>query len=348
MKRSDRRVEGTSLASRGRGAERRPVASRRDTSRKAAPPWLAGAVLLFIGIGLFIVLWTGDRVGPRYPIGSASLCKRPPAFAAAQGFSGQAQLSTQDSRHIGLVLTESGPDGGSARVYQHPSWSQGGHLGPPVLDEAGNIYLVPVPYVQVLDNPAEKQNIIYKVDGQTGVMSPLVDLPVAAPPSASNPYGLVGLTYDCDLRRIYASSLSGSDQVQVQGRLYQVDPAGGKVLDRIDGVDAIGLSTFNGADGKRLYLGLARRSEVRSVALTAGGGFADENPRLEFSVADRGLHGDEKARRITIGADRMMIVRVMTFDFNLVSNSERLQTGLRYDYDEAMDRWSYQALFTID
>lgn len=348
MKRAVRHPDAPAPASRGGSARRRPAGSRRGGGVRSAPPWLAGGLLLLIGIAFFMVLWAGNRPGPRYPIGSASLCKRPPAFAAAQGFSVQAQLSTQDSRHVGLVITEGGADAGSARVYQHPTWSQGGHLGPPVLDEAGNIYVVPVPYVQVLDNPAEKQNILYKVDGRTGVMRPLVDLPVAEPPSAANPYGLVGLTYDCDLRRLYASSLSGSDQAHVRGRLYQVDPAEGKVLDRIDGIDAIGLSTFNGRKGKRLYLGLARSSEVRSLALTASGGFAEESPRLEFSVADRGLHGDEKARRITVGADQMMVVRVMSFDFNLVSNSDRLQSGLRYDYDEDGDRWSYQSLFTID
>ena len=91
------------------------------------------------------------------------------------------------------------------------------------------------------------------MDGQTGKMRPLVDLPVVAPPSAANPYGLVGLTYDCDLQSLYASSLSGSDETRTLGRLYQVDPASGKVRDMMEGIDAFGLSTFNGAKGCLLY-----------------------------------------------------------------------------------------------
>lgn len=331
-------------AARGRGAARRTGGSRRG----AAAPWAAGGLLLLAGLAVFVALRGGGGAGPEYPVGGTSLCKRPPAFAAAQGFSAQAQLSTQDSRRIGLVITEGGADGAPARVYQHPSWRQGGHLGAPVLDEAGNVYVVPVPYVHTLDNPAEQQNTIYKVEGQTGEMRPLLDLPVAAPPSAANPYGLVGLTYDCDLRSLYASTLSGSDETGLRGRLYQVDPSAGKVRDMMEGIDAFGLTTFNGARGKRLYVGLARRSEVVSLALTADGGFGTEAPRTEFSLAGLGVHGDEKARRITVGPDQAMVVRIMTFDFNLVSNSERLQTGLRYVYDGDSDRWSYADRFSIE
>ena len=348
MKRRGSRPEQAVPATRGPGTARSAAGSRRAAARGPMSPWAAGGLLLFAGMGAFLALRDRGGAGPVYPIGGASLCKRPPAFAAAQGFSAQAQLSTQDSRRLGLVITEGGADDGVARVYQHPSWSLGGHLGPPVLDGSGNVYVIPVPYVHVLDNPAEKQNIIYRVDGQTGKMRPLVDLPVVAPPSAANPYGLVGLTYDCDLQSLYASSLSGSDETRTLGRLYQVDPASGKVRDMMEGIDAFGLSTFNGAKGKRLYFGLARRSAVVSLALNADGGFADQAPRSEFSLAGLGVHGDEKARRITVGPDQAMVVRIMTFDFNLVSNSERLQTGLRYTYDGAIDRWSYADRFPID
>ena len=118
--------------------------------------------------------------------------------------------------------------------------------------------------------------------------------------------------------------------------------------DRVDGIYAFGLSSCNGAKGKRLYLGLAGCSEVVYLALTADGGFGAGNPRSEFSIADMGVHGDEKARRLTVGPDQKMVVRVMTFDFNLVSNSERLQTGLRFTYDQTGDRWSYEDRFSID
>lgn len=327
-----------------RAAERRPGGPVAVNPRRVGA-WLLGLLVLLLGAG--VLLRRGGSSGD-HPIGSTALCKRPPAFATAWGFSNGAALSTQNLRVKGLTLQEDPGGGQPLRVQQHPSWSQAGSLGAPVLDRAGNAYVVPVPYVHVLDNPAARQNVLYKVDTQTAEMRPLVDLPAAAPPSATNPFGLMGLSYDCDIDRLFASSLAGSDAEAERGRIYQVDPADGAVVDMLEGIDAIGLTTFNGAKGKRLYFGSARRSEVLSIALDADGRFADAAPRHEFGLSEYGRHGDEKARRLVVGPDGRMTVSIMTFDYNLVANSERLQTRLSFGYDPAQDRWRFEERADLD
>ena len=329
----------SSAADRPRRAAERSAAGRSQATSRRVWAWGAGLLVLATAIGLALRPPPG---GADRPIGSTALCKRPPAFAAAWGFSGNAALSTQNPRLKGLSIQE------GERVQQHPSWTQAGSLGPPILDAAGNAYVIPVPYVHVLDNPAEKQNQVYKVDSRSGEMRVLADLPVEAPPSAMNPFGLMGLSYDCDLDRLYASSLSGSDAQQERGRIFQVNPASGAVLDVLEGIDVMGLTTFNGAQGKRLYFGSARRSEVLSIALEADGSFSAEAPRMEFSLAEHGRHGDEKARRLVVGPDGTMTVSIMTFDYNLVANSERLQTRLSFTYQAKEDRWVFEKRANLD
>lgn len=324
---------------RPRRAAERSAAGRATAEPRRAWAWLGGLLVFLAAIGLVLRRPPGSAEGP---IGSTALCKQPPAFAAEWGFSPQAALSTQNPRVKGLSIQE------GDRVTQHPSWTEAGSLGAPILDGAGNAYVIPVPYVHVLDNPAERQNRIYKVDSRSGAMRVLAALPVEATPSAMNPFGLMGLSYDCDLDRLYVSSLSGSDPEHQRGRIYQVNPADGAVLDMLEGIDAIGLSTFNGAGGKRLYFGSARRSEVMSVALEADGVFGADAPRVEFGLAEHGRHGDEKARRLVVGPDGKMTVSIMTFDYNLVANSERLQSRLTYAYEADQDRWVFEKRANLD
>ena len=106
----------------------------------------------------------------------------------------------------------------------------------------------------------------------------------------------------------------------------------------VDRIDAFGLGVFNGASGKRLYLGSARVSEVRSVAL-ANDGTLTGKPRLEVAMAGWGPEGDDKARRIIFDQRSVMVVRGMEFEFNLIATSERRQTDYRLGYYPGVDGW---------
>ena len=65
------------------------------------------------------------------------------------------------------------------------------------------------------------------------------------------------------------------------GRIFEIDPATTKIESELDNIDAFGSIVFNTAKGKRLYFGMARTSEVRSVLLDDNGHFVGE-PRPEF------------------------------------------------------------------
>jgi hypothetical protein len=276
----------------------------------------------------------------KFAVGPVTHCRKVPAFAKALGYSETSVLDTLGNKK-GLVLYDppATPGGQPAHVYQHATWSSAGYLGPLTSDKSGDIYVAPAPRVNLYDNPPEKQNTVYRVDAVTGVMAEFIALPAAATPSPTNPYGVLGLAYDCDTHSLYASSVAGSTRGQEVGRIYQVDLHTGKVGSQVDGIDAFGLGIFNGSSGKRLYFGSARVSEIRSVALANDGTFSGTS-RLEVALTGWGPDGDDKARRIIFDQHNVMVVRGMQFEFNLIASSERRQTDYRLRYDPGADGWT--------
>lgn len=272
------------------------------------------------------------------PMGAVVGCQQIPVFARKLGFGSQAALSTSDRFLQGLVIVE------NERKYQHPSWKSAGSLAPLQRDASGNVYAAPAPWIDTLENKPDEQNKVYKVDAQTQEMKQFVELPKRKTPTAENPFGVLGLTFDCETDSLYAATVAGSTRREMNGGLYQIDVKTGKVVSAKEAIDAIGLGVFNSAKGKRLYYGLARSPEIWSVDLNDDGSFASE-ARREVSMENVGARGDDKARRIAFSQDARgfeMVVFGIEFGFNLIAPSEKQEAIYRYRYDAAKDAWNYQ------
>jgi hypothetical protein len=310
--------------------------------------WLFGGVLLVLLVtgGVGWRMWQQAHAAtpaptPRaYRIGGVTDCRTQPAFTLRMGYSQKAVLSSRERTEKGLILYEPDANGNPTRPYQDPSWMLAGSLSPPVTDRAGNIYVAPVPNINMLDNPVDKANIVYRVDTQSGVMAAFATLPAAAAASPENPYGILGLTYDCDTNSLYASSVFGSTRTQVAGRIFRIDLATGQIASRLDAVDAFGIAIYNTAHGKRLLFGLARTAAVQSVALDAAGNFTAA-VRDELSLAGLGVHGDERARRLQVEPQGDLVIRITQFSFNLTAPVDPRQTALQYHYDRVRDAWQF-------
>jgi hypothetical protein len=318
-------------------------ANRQRARQGQRRPWLwAVAALGVVGLvaGAFALGQQSTRaaVTPG-PIGAVTECRANPPYIASLGFSNQGAFSTSERTQLGLVLVE-GAEIGRGRTYQHPSWRTGGWLAATLLGRDGVVFTVPAPVINVLDNHPAEQNIVYRVDPVTSEMAPFADLPAAAAPDATNPYGALGLAIDCETDSLYVTSVAGSTREREIGRIFQLDAATGQLRSQLDNVDAIGVVAFNGAQGKRLYFGKARVSEIWSVPLDGAGVFSGP-PRFEFSIATLGPRGDDRARRLTITDQGDLVVFGVEFSYNLVAPTEKRQTPYRYVYDAANDRWSY-------
>ena len=278
-------------------------------------------------------------VAPPRTLGSADGCRRGPRFTAQLGFSQQASIGTALQGIKGLAIFDPAGNNGKGAVYHHPTWDDAGYLGAWLYDRRGNVYASPAPLVSLVENPPEKQNTIYKVDTDSQIMAEYLALPPAQPPTGANPYGVVGLAYDCSTELLYATSLAGSTAGQEVGRIFRIDLNSGKILDWRDGVDAMGVGVYNGAQGKRLYYGLARKPEVWSIALDDKGAFVGD-PRFEFSVAPQVVEGRNIVRRIRFGATTDAKLYLIDFNYTLQVASERQETIVDFVYDPFTDTWA--------
>ncbi len=269
------------------------------------------------------------------PVGVTSYCQNIPIFMGEMGFN-QPALSTSLPDYVGAVLVDLDGAGNALDVYQHPSWDDAGYLGPITRDANGNLYVSPVPKVSLDLNPLEEQNKIYRIDTVTGEMVEFLDVEGLRPLTASNPFGVIGLTYDCDTNSLYAATLAGSTASEEVGRIVRIDLDTGQPVAALDNMDVIGLGVFNGLTGKRLYYGSARSSDIYSIPLDEQGDFVGES-RLEFSLVALEGGGDEKARRISFTRDSMMTITAIDFTYSLhsaIGDEPQTHYKLRYLPDD--------------
>jgi hypothetical protein len=315
--------------------------------------WIALGAAVVVGVVIIggVFLLTRPAPGsadnpaaknPAYQIGGVSYCKKQPRFVQDLhlGTNYAAAFSTSERGIKGLaLLIQPTNQSGETRTYQNPSWTMAGSLAPIQYGKDGNLFVAPAPSINVLDNQPDQQNQIYRVDSATGVMARFMDLPRAGPSTPENPFGVLGLGYDCDTDKLYVTSVAGSSRDQEIGRIYQIDPAKGIVESQLDKIDALGMTIFNGAKGKRLYYGLARWPEIWSVALDDKGHFQGQ-PRFEFSLANLGPRGSDKARSIEFVRDTQMVVHGIEFSFNLIAPTEKQETIYNFKYDQTADKWT--------
>lgn len=127
---------------------------------------------------------------------------------------------------MGLLLLQSDQPGNpNARITKLISIQagKGGWLAPILVDDAGNIFTSPAPFINILNNPIVNNNTIYRVDGKTGVMEEFMRLPFADSINTQNPYGIIGMVYLCETGTLYVSSVAGSRLHEENGHIYAID-----------------------------------------------------------------------------------------------------------------------------
>ncbi len=274
-------------------------------------------------------------------------CKNNPIFM--QNLPGinpsKAAISTIEKQKRGLVIVElqSPQDPHSLRTntYQDPTWDDAGYLGAFALDYEGNIYTIPAPVVSVLYNPQADQNTIYQVSSKTAELKPFLQIPHLAPDDTynpSNPYGLLGIFYDCDNHSLYATTVFGSDAQKEIGKIVHIDIATKQITDQLQNLDPFGLAIARSTGEKRLYYGKARSGDVYSLSLDSNGNFIGQ-PRFEFSIEGLGQRGDDRVRRIKPLPNGDILVYGLEFYYNLTAPTEKPETIYHFFYDFQQKKW---------
>ncbi|MBE2224069.1 MAG: DUF2029 domain-containing protein [Anaerolineae bacterium] len=320
------------------------MAKKRNQSQIKRPwykKWQFWAIVgVIVAAGALVWLWRRNAppaLPADYQVGNVTACLAGPAFTAGLGLESPA-IDTSQVLATGLVIREPFENG---RFYQHETWDDAGNVGPFAYDGQGDIYLGPTPLASLQTNPTAEQNWIYKVDSQTAVMEKYLELPWPLPPSGANPFGIIGLTYDCDTNSLYAATVAGSTAQEEVGGIYQIDLKTGQIISQLDNIDAIGLGIFNGTDGKRLYFGSARAPEVHSISLNADTGEFYGEPRFEFSLVAQPGGSFDNANRIQFTNDGLMAVKGNEFSYSLQVASDPQRNIYSFQHNPEDDSWVF-------
>ncbi len=296
-------------------------------------------IIGIVGILLYSCKQEANKPEASYKMGRIDKCFRNPAFPMKYGLRAPMMIDFRQSNSSkGFSILEARKGG---KVLHLKEWEKFGHLGGYTLDEFGNIYTAPVPYIDLFDNPIDKQNQIIRVDARTGEMSSFMNLPVKTKMSERNPFGIMGITFDCETGFLYASSLAGSSESNETGRIFQIDKTNKNVVSILENVDALSIAIFNAANGKRLYYGSARKPEIFSIALNKKGQFEGES-RFEFSLAAQEGGSYDNAHRIRFYDDGLMQIKGIEFSYSLIAASDPLRKIYVFKYDSQKDTWNFE------
>jgi hypothetical protein len=268
--------------------------------------------------------------------GSVKPCAVNPEFPKDHGLVPPYMIDLRQKGYRGLRILEYRENG---KILQLPSWSEFGWLGLHTVDKTGNIYVSSIPHESIVHNPVGEQNRILKLDHLTGELFHFMDLPQKEPSTLNNPFGAMGLHFDCDNEYLYVSSVAGSSMREELGSLFQIELGTKKVISSLENTDAIGLATYNTEKGKRVYYGKARTAEVYSIGLDENGSFSGQ-PSFEFSLLEQNGGADDRAHRIRFNEDKMEI-KASEFNFTLAAASNPMHNIYLFEYDHSKDTWSF-------
>lgn len=300
---------------------------------------LVGRWLVVLVLALLMVACNEPDLG-NFNTGLTNQCRAQGAFVNRSGLQQPVALDSRQKGYKGLRLISMRDQ----KTWQHPTWDDVGHIGAFARDRKGNIYVASVPSVSISKAMTEGlANQLYRIDTKTGVLAFFMDIPAAASFSTANPFGIMGLSYDCDTDSLYVSSIAGSTADQVAGRIYQVDVANRKIISQLEQTDALALTVFNGAH-KRLYLGSARSPDVYSVVLDAKGQFTSD-VRHEFSLATLSGGSTSNARKLVFTRNKQgqftLQVKEMEFGFRLLAENNLLKRVYQFGYQKESDDWTF-------
>jgi len=267
-------------------------------------------------------------------------CRAVPKFIAPLKMRTPSIDSKQADGSMGLQIRDMSQKN---KVWKHKSWNKTGYIGAFDRDRQGNIFVAPMPYVSLSKNPPKLQNQIYVIDSKTAEMTLFMQLPTDNPPNSKNPFGAMGLYYDCDTDSLYVSSLAGSEPMQEKGVIYQIDVKTKKIISTLKNTDAIGLGVFNTGKGKRLYFGSARSSGLYSVPLDTQGRFT---PKKRYELALSQIKGGDttiinKIKFIKNKNKLFMVLKEFEFGFRLVAENKPFKKKYNFAWDKKNSKWIF-------
>ncbi len=223
-----------------------------------------------------------------------------------------------------------------SKVIHPKAWETYEHFSTYALDEVGNVYLAPMPFISIKPTTFNLQKNIYKLDSKTGKLDIWMNFDDVHP-SASNPYGIISLVYDCDDQTLWVSAIDESDYREQKGVVYHVDVKTKKILQRVEGFDALTITLLRSEKGKFLLAGSARENALYAYGVENGVLSKKVNKLLELPSAQ------EHIRKIKVRGQNLLELQTIPFSYTLIAQtSANNRERNHYDakWDSTSSTWS--------
>lgn len=215
-----------------------------------------------------------------------------------------------------------------SRAIHLKAWERFDYFSGYVLDQKGNMYLTPMPYISVKPKTFDLQKNIYKLEGNSGKLSIWMSLDEVKAGS-TNPFGIIAIAYDCDDDTLWVAAIDETDYTTQRGIIYHIDIKQKKILQRVKRIDALSLKLLHTQRGKYLLLGSARENTLCAFSVKEGKLSAVSHKI--FSLPD----ANEHVRKIMVRGHNHLEIQTIPFAYTLLAQTA--QQGVRSTYDAFWD-----------
>lgn len=261
-------------------------------------------------------------------------CARHPEFLKGLGVTQPILIDLSQQRFKGLAFLW----GKNFSKVIHPkAWERFEHFSTYTLDEQGNAFLAPMPFISIHPTTFNLQKNIYKLDSKTGKIEIFMHFDDVHP-SASNPYGIISLVYDCDDKTLWVSAIDESDYRAEKGVIYHIDIKTKRVLQRIEGLDALTLTLLRSEHGKYLLAGSARKNALYAYKILDSKIVSLAVKLLELPSAN------EHIRKIKVRGKNILELQTIPFSYTLIAETSNNQDRNHYKvkWNQKLLEWKWE------
>ncbi len=244
----------------------------------------------------------------------ARVCSRPPQFLRQMHIPQPVMIDLSQKHYTGIALRY----GANFTQVLHPKqWEQYANFSTYALDVIGNLYLIPTPYISIHPSTFTLQKKLFRLDtttGRVGIFMTFDDVR----PRPDNPYGLSAVAYDCSDHTLWVASIDESSYQHSRGVIYHVDPATKRILQRVEGFDALTLRVIHAHKGTFLLAGSARDNGLYAFDISAEKGLAS-TPHKILELPDP----NGRIRKINLQAKNQLELQAIPFSYSLVAQAAK-------------------------
>jgi len=247
-------------------------------------------------------------------------CARLPKFLYNAGFN-RPIIDLSQQKYTGIAFLQGN------RVLHKKEWEVYENMGTYTIDNKGNIYLAPTPFISIKPTTFNLQKNIYFMDSNSGKLSIFMTFD-GVKPNANNPYGLISVLYDCKDGTLWASSIDQTNYQGSKGKLFHIDLQSKEILDTINGFDALTMAFLHTKNKRYIVAGSAMDSGVYALV--------DRKFVKLFDIPNSQL----RVRKIKVVDNNTLYLEAIKFSYSLIAQSSNKQRfHFKATYDSKNRKW---------